>query len=235
MTTRDRENVGLDELLETARADEPSPEQLARLDARLAPFLIPPGGGGGGGGGAAGGAASGGAAAAGGTALGKWLLAGVAAAGLGAGGYAVYRRAGHETSSTARAVEADAAPVVAEAIRADASPPALEAPDAAPRPAQTPRPERPPGDALAAEARLLERAQTALRDGSPAAALRAVAAHAKQFPRGALAEERERLAVEALLALDRRHDAEARARRFHREFPRSVQWQRIRDLLDAPR
>jgi hypothetical protein len=49
--------------------------------------------------------------------------------------------------------------------------------------------------------------------------------------RRALAEERERLAIEALLRLDRRADAEARAARFHRRYPRSVQGPRIRELL----
>ena len=82
---------------------------------------------------------------------------------------------------------------------------------------------------------MLGRGQTALAGGDARGALGWVDRHARRFPSGALVEERERLAIEALLRLGRRTDAEARAERFHRRFPRSVQWPRVRELLDRDR
>jgi hypothetical protein len=211
----------LDDLVASAAGDEPSEPQLARLSARLGPLLGPPGGGPG----------QGGAGAAGGGAIGKWLLGATAAAVVGGGGYVAYRAAHHEPAvvaavapadAGARAIEiADAAPVTADAAPiADAG-----ARHASHRPS--------PEEALAEETRLLGRAQSALAAGDGRGALRWVDRHTRRFARGALAEERERLAIEALVVLGRRAAAETRAQAFRRRFPRSVQWPRIRELLDG--
>jgi hypothetical protein len=69
---------------------------------------------------------------------------------------------------------------------------------------------------------LVERARVALLRRAPADALAAVEEHARRFPRGQLAEEREALAVQCLAALGRGDDARTRAEVFHRRFPQSA-------------
>jgi hypothetical protein len=208
----------LDQIIASAAADEPSEAQLERLEARLGPLFLPPGGGGASGDGGAGAAGS---AATGGGAIGKWLAGAVAAATLAGGGYVAYR-SGTRSEPPPRPVEER---VAVTAAPVDAAPPAI---DAAPVRSAPPRTAE---EALAEEARILGRAQSALGRGDARRALRWIDRHARSFKSGALAEERERLAVEALLRLDRRADAEARAARFHRRYPRSVQGPRIRELL----
>jgi hypothetical protein len=81
-----------------------------------------------------------------------------------------------------------------------------------------------------AELSLLERAQRVLRS-EPAAALALAQEHRARFERGALAQEREMLAIEALLRLERRAQAERRARAFTQRYPQSSHGPRLRDLL----
>jgi len=213
----------LDQIVASAADDEPSEGQLARLSARLGPLLGPPAGGGGhGAGGAAGGAG----------ALGKWLLGTAAVALVGGGSYVAYRAT---RSSTSVAISAPADAGARASAIADAAPVTLDA--AHELDAGVEHAKRPPSasEALAEESRLLGRAQSALTAGDGRGALRWVERHARRFPKGALAEERERLAIEALVVLGRRADAEKRASLFRRRFPRSVQWPRIRELLDRSR
>lgn len=75
---------------------------------------------------------------------------------------------------------------------------------------------------LGIERDLVERARMALARGDATAALDAIDRHAKEFPNGRLAEEREALAVQALVAASRTDSARARAARFRERFPRSV-------------
>jgi len=75
---------------------------------------------------------------------------------------------------------------------------------------------------LAAERSLVDRARTALTRGQPGAALEALDSHAKTFPRGRLAEEREALAIDALARAGRGAEAKARAVRFRAAYPQSV-------------
>lgn len=229
MSERDR--IDLDELLASAEGDEASDQAIARLEARLAPLFGPGGGGGGAGpaGDGGGGAAAAGAAAAKASGATKWLLATLGAGAIAGGAYTVHR-------VTADAPESAAIQTPVKAPTPDPIP--TPSPDPAPTPDPTPTPEPTPtkrGDGLGAESRLLAAAQTALRDGAAARALRLVETHRRRHPAGSLREERERIAIEALLALGRRGDAEARARRFRTAFPQSVQWERIRALLEAPR
>jgi hypothetical protein len=81
-----------------------------------------------------------------------------------------------------------------------------------------------------AELALLERAQHVLRS-DPSAALALAEQHRAQFARGTLAQEREVLAVEALLRLGRRAAAEKRARAFAQRYPESSHLVRVHDLL----
>jgi hypothetical protein len=83
-----------------------------------------------------------------------------------------------------------------------------------------------------AEVTLLERAQRALRT-DPAAALALTDEDARQFPAGALTQEREFVAIEALAALGRRGDATTRADTFRARFPDSAHLRRL-DLLLRP-
>ncbi len=77
-------------------------------------------------------------------------------------------------------------------------------------------------DASAEEARLVETARTALVRGNSADALIALDAHSTKYPSGERAEEREALAVQALVKAGRADDARARAERFKKGFPGSI-------------
>jgi hypothetical protein len=66
---------------------------------------------------------------------------------------------------------------------------------------------------------------------SPAAALALLERHRQTYPRGALVEEREVLAVEALLRLGRRARAESRAQAFLERFPSSAYRRRLGELI----
>jgi hypothetical protein len=77
---------------------------------------------------------------------------------------------------------------------------------------------------------LLERSRAAL-DRDPAAALSLAEAHARSYPSGIFAQEREMLAIEALLKLKRKADARARAERFVERYPDSPQAPRVRAWL----
>jgi hypothetical protein len=87
------------------------------------------------------------------------------------------------------------------------------------------------GSDLAAERALLDGARHALESEDAAAALAAVDLHQRRFPNGLLAQEREAIAVRALLALGRRDEAAKRATRFHARFPDSPLWPTIEDSL----
>jgi hypothetical protein len=77
---------------------------------------------------------------------------------------------------------------------------------------------------------LLRQGQDALAS-APAETLARCDEAARRFPRGALAQEREVLAVDALLRLGRRADAEARAARFRAVYPGSAYLRRLDTLL----
>jgi hypothetical protein len=79
-----------------------------------------------------------------------------------------------------------------------------------------------PGNSLVAERGLLDVARSAFGRGDGDAALAALARHEKLYPGGQLAEEREALAVRALVLVDRGDQARARAARFRRRYPSSV-------------
>jgi hypothetical protein len=80
------------------------------------------------------------------------------------------------------------------------------------------------------EVSLLSRAQEALgRD--PARALDLVHDHEQRFGTGLLVQEREVIAIEALVQLGRKQEAEARAAAFRARFPRSAHGRRLDVLL----
>jgi hypothetical protein len=151
---------------------------------------------------------------------------------IGAGVHEAYDRATDRRAEHARVTVAAPPPIVAT----PAPPPPMQ-PE--PPPATTsharvesppPRPEhaaarteaRERDRNLAAERGLIEQARTALAREQGAAALAALERHARDFPEGELAEERESLQVQALVALGRFEQARKMAARFHRRFPRSI-------------
>ncbi|HWL88075.1 MAG TPA: hypothetical protein VNO21_19870 [Polyangiaceae bacterium] len=75
---------------------------------------------------------------------------------------------------------------------------------------------------LAAERALVETARAALARTDAAAALAVLARHAREFPNGTLAEEREALAVQALAKAGDVAKAKVRAQRFRERYPRSL-------------
>jgi hypothetical protein len=87
----------------------------------------------------------------------------------------------------------------------------------------------PPGD-VETEAHLLERAHQAL-GASPAQALALTEEHAGRFPSGSLGQEREVVAIQALMRLGRVEEARARAARFVAAFPGSAHRSRIEALV----
>ncbi len=88
-----------------------------------------------------------------------------------------------------------------------------------------------PGPAVAeSERAILERAQDALR-GNPAEALVLTDLHLARFPGGVLGQEREVIAIDALLHLGRSADARARAARFVAAFPTSAHRRRLDVLI----
>ena len=149
-------------------------------------------------------------------------------------------------AGTAAAASVDPAEPGAVAAPRDTSAPAQmpvppPAAEAAPAPgapaeqagaaAKRPRPSSP--DAPSTEARserevdLLQRARTA----APAEALSIVREHEQRFPGGALVQEREVIAVGALVGLGHAAEARARAARFVERFPTSAYRHRIEALV----
>jgi hypothetical protein len=82
---------------------------------------------------------------------------------------------------------------------------------------------------LPSELSLIQQAEAA-RDHA-AQALQLLATHERLYPRGALAQEREVLAIELLLKIGKPDQARARAERFERSHPSSAHLPRVRALL----
>lgn len=95
-------------------------------------------------------------------------------------------------------------------------------------------PVRSPRRSIEAERDLVAQAQTALGRGRPTDALRALAAHARAYPRGTHTEEREALRVRALTAAGRSDDARRAAQRFVERYPNSIFHDLVAPTLDAP-
>jgi hypothetical protein len=80
------------------------------------------------------------------------------------------------------------------------------------------------------ELALLRDARFALRQ-SPARALELAEQHARSYPQGKLTQERELLAISALVALGRRTAALSRGARFEQSFPSSAYRAQVAELL----
>jgi hypothetical protein len=90
------------------------------------------------------------------------------------------------------------------------------------------------GGSVAAEVAILRRVSAALRAGDAEAALAAVGEHARRFPNGALAEERDTERIVALCALGRRDEGARATERFNRAYPSSSHAARVQAACVAP-
>lgn len=95
------------------------------------------------------------------------------------------------------------------------------------------RPARVPSgpDPFTAEIALLQRAEAAYAHRDFSSTLTFVAEHARRFPRGHLAEEREALRVQSLVGAQRGDEAHRAAEAFSARFPRSVLLPRVSRAL----
>lgn len=167
------------------------------------------------------------------------IAIGAALVGTTVGGVVGYRLG--EQSTRPRAVDIAPSAVVSTPPPVVSAPPEIpQAPSGAPsvtaappRPSSTvasrPRDAARGEDDLALELSLVQMARAALTRGNFAAALDATDQHARAFPAGNLAEERESIAIQALVGAGRDDDARARATRFHAKYPRSP----LRPAVDA--
>jgi hypothetical protein len=93
--------------------------------------------------------------------------------------------------------------------------------------------ELPSSRGLAAERALLDVARAALARGEPSEALAAADRHGHEFPSGVLAEEREAIAIRALVAIGRREEAGTRAAAFERAYPNSLNGRAVRAAVQG--
>lgn len=130
-----------------------------------------------------------------------------------------------------------AAPVATPARVASAGTPAAPEPEAEELPPAPPQRVLRPrsrssfrtaaGDRFTGELELLQRAQAAYTRREFSGALALLAEHARRFPRGHLAEERDALRVRSLLGAGRVEEAHRAALIFRMRFPRSVLLPRV--------
>lgn len=94
-------------------------------------------------------------------------------------------------------------------------------------------PPGPHGDAaLARERALLDQARTALTRANSRGAFEAIGQHEREFPSGALSEEREALRVEALLTTGQREAARAAELDFEAKYPKSMALPALKEGFD---
>ena len=171
--------------------------------------------------------------------LGAWVLGGVAVgAGLSAGAYSFARtddpapQAVPVVSAAVRTVPREPIATVAEAVVAaprEEPESDVRAPERATASGQASAAEPAKASAAETEISLLKRARAATL-ANPARALALTAEHAKLYPGGALEQEREVIAVDALLRLGRRDEAAQRAKQFQERYPGSAHARRMGTL-----
>ena len=119
-------------------------------------------------------------------------------------------------------------------VRAAAPRRSVSEAEPAPQVLSSPKSQRPhrvlsPQESYAAELYLLQRAQSEYASQDFLDALVLVAEHARRFPNGRLAEEREALRVRSLAGADRGDQARRALAAFAKRFPRSVLLPRLRE------
>ncbi len=82
------------------------------------------------------------------------------------------------------------------------------------------------------ETKVLQRAHAALA-ANPSQALALCTEHALRYPRGTLGQEREVIAIDALVRMGRRTEAASRAERFVKSYPASAHVRRLETLIGS--
>lgn len=231
----------LGQLVHSARGDLPDAALLSRVAARLPDGAFPT-------------ASPGAAASATGFSAGVKLLLGlVVAGGVGAASYAAFGGGSTGTTQRPGPIEVATASAPAGASGASPEPAASVAPAPMASAATNPsaaagqgsqalpvaRSAAPPveqGKASAAaslsqEAKLLEQARRELVK-QPAKALATTEQHKRRFPNGALSQEREVIAIQALKALKREREANSRAATFEAEHPGSAHQRKVESVVE---
>ncbi len=107
-------------------------------------------------------------------------------------------------------------------------------PTRAPTPSRAARPAN-IRESYSAELQLLNRSQAAYAAGNLSSALELLAEHARRFPKGRLAEEREAVRIRSLAGLGLTIEARRAAVMFANRFPRSALLPRVREWVYAGR
>jgi len=128
-------------------------------------------------------------------------------------------------------ISVDALPTVAASAGAAARGPVGAPSSSSSSPSSGLAPEAAGRSALRQERELVDGAAGALKSGNAQQALTLGAQHERRFPAGQLAEEREVIVIEALIALGRRSEAGARTERFRKTFPSSPAGPRLAERI----
>ncbi|MFT3840829.1 MAG: hypothetical protein QM723_27820 [Myxococcaceae bacterium] len=168
----------------------------------------------------------------------KMLLIGSATVAAVGGGAFQAGRVVERHAQEKRVAQVAKAPVVVSTPTPPPPPPQVDVPEPEPTPEAVlppvkqvvkPKPAEPVSPEQ--EAELLTRAMGASQQSQWAEALAAAEQHARKFPNGSLAQEREMIAIESLLRLGRRADAERRAEKFRKAWPTSTHLVRLNTML----
>jgi len=124
----------------------------------------------------------------------------------------------HDPAPSVPATKVESLPLEPDDTTARTTQPAVRAENHAPSTSSEPRVE----SALGRERAVLDPARAALAAGDPAKALKQVNRHAREFPGGILSEEREAIAINALVTLGNYAQATKRAAAFRARYPRSL-------------
>ena len=184
--------------------------------------------------------------------IGGLVVGAAVGAGVGAAGHAaLVSRYAEPLPPSSMATSRPAPPVASNTVTAPSAmapaPPIVSAeslPRAVSPPAATPAPHSAnagiPGQApsardtaLGAEDALIDMARTAVARKQGDVALGPLERHARDFPNGRLAEDREWLWIQALMEVGRVDEAKARATRFRSAFPRSMYLPALDQVLPA--
>ena len=218
-------------LLKGARDDVPTQEELKAVAAALGPAL---GGSAGSGAGATG--TSGAAAGATGAVSGPIVVLGVVAACALAGGglYALVKSSAPEFSHAPTPTTPIVVPA-APSVSAPSQPQEPETTAEEPSASAAPEPVKPAPTASKgpSEAELLRRAQQLVQT-NPAQALALTREHQRRFPNGALSQEREVIAIEALKKLGNEKAAKEKSGEFEKSYPGSAHIPKVETLKPSP-
>lgn len=165
-----------------------------------------------------------------------WLIAGGAVVVAGALTLVTQRTPTMGAAPSAQATNSAPAAASSEVVPAEAAPEAQTPAVAERAPAASGRHAGPAAatssseDALAGEAKLLNQAHAAM-SSDPHQAYAFASAHAKRYPRGQLAAERELIMVQALVKLGRVREAETRGRALRKSAPSRIYGERLDTIL----